>query len=176
MKFTPRSSPKETLTNRILELAMVFVTAFAGTYITIFFAAGKSHITQGLAEAIVTNQLPYVLICLGVATVITVGYFIIRSRKVIAVSMEFDDTREMLTVRNKPYYSNAIGSVDIPYAGLDHQVSRSTEELKIDLYCNSVFIGSIDPSNVIWEREVLLITDILKKLKEIKAKNRNRSL
>jgi hypothetical protein len=105
-----------------------------------------------------------------------VGYFIIRSRKVIAVSMEFDDTREMLTVRNKPYYSNAIGSVDIPYAGLDHQVSRSTEELKIDLYCNSVFIGSIDPSNVIWEREVLLITDILKKLKEIKAKNRNRSL
>ena len=182
MKFVPRKPPKDSIANRLLSLALVFCTAFAGVYMIAFYFSVR--LAQGVrrtehaedAMFISSHPIGTAIACFLVAGFISLIFFLIKASQVIVTFIEFDDERHTILLGRKYYYSNSIKIIKIPYSELIYKVRKDQADhfnsggLRIDIIQGKGVVGSTDTDNVLWEEEALKVRNILAKLKQVSSR------
>ena len=170
--FKPKIESNNNFTGKIIIHIILTIFGFIGTLVLVFWTGVQSTKEDPLITTLLNNPLQYLLICLIGSGILNVFYIRKNIKKLNIRSIEVDDENNTVVFRIQKFYSNALVNVissknDIEIINSENEASFGSKKVQIYQFkINGKLIGNIDKSDICWEKENILIKDIIQSLKK----------
>lgn len=122
------------------------------------------------------NFIVYISICLLFVFATNVFKYLKNFKKKDIRYFDFDDNNSLVTIGLCKNYSTKIFEIKTSYQNLSYRFKTSTatstlsDKIEIEFYDNSIFIGTLNPKNIIWNKSQRLAKQLINELYRINAK------